>query len=105
MNKQTHIERNRKMNLRNLTLIGIVTMACLLARPAAVNADNQVPRPVKVLEGHLTITVDALTGEYEFVHLWFELNSGSLLGRKGLQQCRRTDKPWPFPRMSEVGRF
>lgn len=54
------------MNPRKLTLVGILTMVCLLVGPAAINAGNQVPRPVKVVERHLIITIDPLTGAYEF---------------------------------------
>lgn len=47
------------------------------------DSGNQVPRPVKVLEGHLTITVDMQTGEYEFTdwawasHTGLNSNSGA----------------------------
>ena len=58
------------MNTRKLTrsrLLGIVTVAAsLLDRPAAASPDNPVTRPVKVVEGHLTIVVDPMTGEYQF---------------------------------------
>jgi hypothetical protein len=46
-------------------------------------ADNSVPRPVKVQEGHLTITFDPLTGAYEFTdwgwasHTGLNTNSGA----------------------------
>jgi len=65
-------------------LIGLITVAaCLLARPVAADPGQQVPRPVKVLEGHLTITVDMQTGEYEFTdwawasHTGLNSNSGA----------------------------
>lgn len=75
------------MNIRKLTqsllLTGVILGAGLFGGPAPANAGNQVPRPVKVLEGHLTITIDQATGEYEFTdwawasHTGLNTNSGS----------------------------
>ncbi|HEX5222410.1 MAG TPA: hypothetical protein VFZ59_22845 [Verrucomicrobiae bacterium] len=75
------------MNTRKLThpvFTGIIAVAfCLLGQPAMADSGNQVPRPVKVLEGHLTITVDMQTGEYEFTdwawasHTGLNSNSGA----------------------------
>jgi hypothetical protein len=70
--------------MTRVTVFCLVTLvACLLAKPAMASLDNPVPRPVKVLEGHLTITVDPLTGEYEFTdwawasHTGLNTNSGA----------------------------
>ena len=66
--------------------IGIVALAlCFLARPAIASLDNPVTRPVKVTNshGHLLITVDPGSGNYEFIdwgtatHLGQFSNTGS----------------------------
>jgi hypothetical protein len=79
--------KEHKMNtgrLTRTTVMGLVALAvCLLARPTLASLDNPVTRPLKVLEGHLTIVVDPLTGAYEFsdwgwaTHTGRFTNSGS----------------------------
>jgi hypothetical protein len=70
--------------LTRTTVIGLFALAvCLLAQPAKASLDNPVTRPLKVLEGHLSIDVDPLTGAYEFTdwgwasHTGLFTNSGS----------------------------
>jgi hypothetical protein len=49
------------------TVIGIVTLViCLLVRPEVASADDSVTRPLKIVEGHLTVVVDPATGDYQF---------------------------------------
>jgi len=49
------------------TLMAIVCVAlCLLVRPARANLSNPVTRPLKIIEGHLTITINPDTGAYQF---------------------------------------
>ena len=52
--------------LTQTTTIGLALAICLLARLALASPDNPVTRPLRVVEGHLTITVDPTTGAYEF---------------------------------------
>jgi hypothetical protein len=66
------------------TVASIVALSvCLLAQPVMANVQNPVTRPLKIVEGHLTITVDPFTGAYEFTDWgWATLigrysNSGS----------------------------
>ncbi|HWW02076.1 MAG TPA: hypothetical protein VNZ64_20415 [Candidatus Acidoferrum sp.] len=75
------------MNLRRLTrptVIGITALAlCGLVRPAGASLDNPITRPLIVVEGHLTIVVNPLTGAYHFTdwgwatHTGLFTNSGS----------------------------
>ena len=68
---------------RSALIASVVIAACLLVRPTTASLSNPVARPVKVLEGHLTITVDLSTGEYEFTdwacasHTGLNTNSGA----------------------------
>jgi len=63
--------------LTRTTVIGLFALAlCLLAQPAKASLDNPVTRPLKVLEGHLTITVDPLTGDYEFTDWGWATHTG-----------------------------
>ena len=68
------------MNAGRLTrtaVIGLVAVAvCLLALPAMASLDNPVTRPLKVLEGHLTIVVDPVTGAYEFTDWGWATHTG-----------------------------
>ena len=53
--------------LTRTTAIGLMALALgLSARPAAASPSNQVTRPLHVVEGHLTITVELATGAYTF---------------------------------------
>src|SRR5580765_2399886 len=70
--------------LTRTTAIAIVALAaCLLVRPTMASLDNPVTRPVKVIEGHLTITIDPQTGDYQFTdwawatHVGLALNMGA----------------------------
>lgn len=75
------------MNARRLTrttAIGVTALAvCLMARFAVASLDNPVTRPLKVAEGHLTIVIDPVTGDYQFTdwgwatHTGLFSNSGS----------------------------
>ena|SRR5689334_20668457 len=74
------------MNTRKLTrttLASIIMAACLTIQPAMASLNNPVTRPVKVVAGNLTITVDPLTGDYEFTdygyatHVGLVTNSGT----------------------------
>jgi len=63
--------------------VGLIAVAiCLLARPA-IAGENRVTRPVRVIEGHMTITVDPVTGAFVFTdsvwatHTGLATNSGS----------------------------
>lgn len=57
--------------------------ACLLGQPAWASLGNPVTRPVLIIEGHMTITVDPKTGAYAFTdwgwatHTGLYSNSGS----------------------------
>ena len=52
--------------LTQTTVTGLLAVAwCLLGQPSAASPKNPVTRPVKVIEGHLTITVNPETGAYE----------------------------------------
>jgi hypothetical protein len=53
------------LKVTNLTSL-IILAASLLVRPALASPGNPVTRPVKVIEGHLTITIDPQTGNYHF---------------------------------------
>lgn len=70
--------------LARITAIGILALAvCLLVRPALASLDNPVTRPLLVIEGHITITVNPATGAYSFTdwgwatHTGLYSNSGS----------------------------
>ena len=75
------------MNAQTFTrtpVIGLLAVASfLLAQPTVASLENPITRPVKVIEGHLTITVDPDTGAYEFTdwgwatHTGLFTNSGS----------------------------
>jgi len=72
------------MRLTRTTTIGFLALAgCLLAQPTVASLENPVTRPVKVVEGHLTITVDPPSGAYHFTdwgwatHTGLFTNSGS----------------------------
>ncbi len=65
------------------TVIGLAALAgCLLAWPQSARADDPT-RPLIVVAGHLTITVNPLTGDYTFTdwgwatHTGLFSNSGS----------------------------
>ena len=69
--------------LARTTAFGLVALVvCLLAWPAMASLDNPVPRPFKIVEGHLTLVVDP-TGDYQFTDSGFATliglytNSGS----------------------------
>jgi hypothetical protein len=48
-------------------VFGLLALAtCLLARPALGSLQNPVTRPLHVVAGHLTLTVNPATGAYEF---------------------------------------
>jgi hypothetical protein len=61
----------------------VIVAVCLLVRPAAASLDNPVTRPFSVIEGHLTIVVNPVTGAYHFTdwgwatHTGLYTNSGS----------------------------
>jgi hypothetical protein len=76
-------ERINAGRLTRTTIAGIVALAIyFLAQPVVANPANPVTRPLKIVEGHLTITVYP-TGAYEFTDWgWATLigkysNSGS----------------------------
>ena len=83
------IESTKKQNSNSVgfpkkIFIGIAMLAtCLMASPARASLDNPVSRPVKVSGGHLLITVDPGTGDYEFIdwgtasHIGQYQNSGA----------------------------
>lgn len=49
------------------TALGLMTLGlCLLGRPARADLGNAVTRPLLVVQGHLTITVQLATGAYTF---------------------------------------
>jgi hypothetical protein len=54
---------------RTTLIATIMLAACLPIQPAAASLNNPVTRPVKVIEGHLTIVIDPLTGQYQFTDL------------------------------------
>ncbi len=69
---------------RQTSCIGWLALAaCLLALPTVASLSNPVTRPVLIIEGHLTITVDPVTGAYTFTdwgwatHTGLYSNSGS----------------------------
>ena len=73
-----------KTGILTRTLIGTLGLAaCLTIEPALASLDKAVTRPVKVVEGHLTITIEPVTGEYEFTdwgmatHVGLVTNSGA----------------------------
>ena len=78
-------EQNMKTGILTRTaLIATIMMAAWLPiQPAMASLDNPVTRPVKVVGGNLTITVDPLTGDYEFTdygyatHVGLVTNSGA----------------------------
>ncbi len=66
------------------SVIGTLALAtCLLGQPARASLSDPVTRPVLIIEGHLTITVDPVTGAYTFTdwgwatHTGLYSNSGS----------------------------
>lgn len=81
--QQNHETKPRKKNSMNAwkltqtTTIGLLALAgCLLAQPTGASPQNPVARPVKVIEGHLTITVDPATGAYEFTDWGWATHTG-----------------------------
>ncbi len=53
--------------LRRTAAVGLMAVAlCLLARPVLADLADPVTRPLLVVEGHLTITVELATGAYTF---------------------------------------
>ena len=63
--------------LTRTTVISLLALAgCLLAQPAVASLKNPVTRPVKIIEGHLTITVDPLTGVYHFTDWGLATHTG-----------------------------
>ena len=63
--------------LTRTALIATIMMAAWLPiQPAMASVDNPVTRPVKVVAGNLTITVDPLTGDYEFTDYGFATHVG-----------------------------
>src|SRR5215831_15142001 len=69
--------------LARATAIGLVALAvCFQVRPGLASGNNPVTRPLIVVQGHLTITVDS-TGAYDFTdwgwatHTGLYSNSGS----------------------------
>jgi hypothetical protein len=93
MNKTKKPNERKNMNnkLDNLTkilkptpVLGTIALAlCFLVQPAVASPGNPVPRPVKVIEGHLTITINPQTGAYQFTdwawasHVGLSTNSGA----------------------------
>lgn len=85
------------MNATKLTYTTVISLlalaTCLVARPAAASLNNPVTRPVLIIEGHMTITVNPLTGAYSFTdwgwatHTGLYSNSGSS-GPGGLDLTR-----------------
>jgi hypothetical protein len=79
--------KEHRMNtgrLTRMTIIGIFALAGgFLVRPAVASLDNPVTRPLIVVEGHLTITIEVATGAYQFTdwgwatHTGLFTNSGS----------------------------
>jgi hypothetical protein len=68
---------------RTTLIATIMLAACLTIKPAMASLKNPVTRPVKVIEGHLTITIDPVTGDYQFTdwgmatHVGLVTNSGA----------------------------
>ena len=53
--------------LARTTVLGILGLAvCLLAKPATASLDHPATRPFMIVEGHVTIVVDPVTGAYDF---------------------------------------
>ena len=65
-NKLNEVIKSTRTITHNALITAFILAACLVVRPAAASLKNPVTRPVKVIEGHLTITIDPQTGEYEF---------------------------------------
>jgi hypothetical protein len=80
---------NNKFNnvtkiLKATIILGIIALGlCFHAQPTMASPGNPVTRPVKVIEGHLTITIDPQTGAYQFTardwasHVGLSANSGA----------------------------
>jgi hypothetical protein len=49
----------------------------MLWQPASASVDNPVTRPLKIVEGHLTLVVDPATGDYLFT----DWGGGALIGK------------------------
>lgn len=70
--------------LTRTSLVAAVMLGGSLFVPCAMaSLDNPVTRPVKVIEGHLTIVIDPQTGDYQFTdwawaaHTGLATNSGA----------------------------
>lgn len=59
------------------TAIGLMALAfCFSDRPAVASPNNPVTRPLLVVAGHLTITVDPLSGDYTFTDWGWATHTG-----------------------------
>ncbi len=64
-------------DVRRRSMIGVLTLAaCLLSQPAWASLSNPVTRPVLIVEGHLTITVNLSTGAYTFTDWGWATHTG-----------------------------
>src|SRR6185369_17076653 len=80
------LTKEKDINTERLTRMSVIALialaVCLLALPVAASTPNPVTRPVIVVEGHMTLVVDA-SGGYQFTdwgwasHTGLYSNSGS----------------------------